>query len=81
MKIESASCDGAEITGENWDISNLGPYSYRNMPNRQKLNDQQHKSRKKHQISELAWSLCLPTDIYHRWYKLNFCPWHGCGEL
>ena len=21
MKIESASCDGAEITGENWDIS------------------------------------------------------------
>ena len=55
MKIESASCDGAEITGENWDISNLGPYSYRNMPNRQKLTDQQHKSRKKYQISELAW--------------------------
>ena len=25
MKIESASCDGAEITGEKWYISNLGP--------------------------------------------------------
>ena len=48
MKIESASRGGAEISGENRDVFKLGPYSYRNMQDRQKLNDQQHKSGKKY---------------------------------
>ena len=47
MKIESASRGGTEISGENGDVFRLGPYSYRNMRDRQKLNDQQHKGRKK----------------------------------
>ena len=47
IKIESASHGGAEISGENGDILKLGPYSYRNMQDREKLNDQQHKNRKK----------------------------------
>ena len=47
MKIETASNGRAEISGKNGDVFKLGPYSYRNMKDRQKLNDQQHKSRKK----------------------------------
>ena len=47
MNIESASRGGAEISGENGDVFKLGTYSYRNMRDRQKLKDQQHKSRKK----------------------------------
>ena len=46
MKIESTYLGGAEISGENGDIFKLGPYSYRDMQDRQKLN-KQHKSRKK----------------------------------
>ena len=47
MKIENVSRGGAEISRENRDIFKLGPYSYRNMQDRQNLNDQQHKRRKK----------------------------------
>ena len=47
MEVENASHGGAEISGENGDIFKLGPYSCRNLQYRQKLNDQQHKSRKK----------------------------------
>ena len=47
MKIETASHGRADISGENRDVFKLGPYSYRNMQDRQKLNDQQHKSGKK----------------------------------
>ena len=39
MKIENATHGGAEISSENEDIFKLGPYSYRNMQDRQKLND------------------------------------------
>ena len=39
MKIENATHGGAEISSENEDIFKLGPYSYRNMQDIQKLND------------------------------------------
>lgn len=44
MKIESASCSGAEISGENSDVYKLGTYSYRNTKDRE---IKQYKDKKK----------------------------------
>ena len=62
-KIESVSCGEAEISGENRDIFKLGPYSYRNMQDRQNLNDQQHKRTKK--------STSNPMQCYNCGNNLN----------
>ena len=47
----SACRGGVEIRGENVDILKLGPYSYRNMQDRQKLNDQKRKGKKKSNVT------------------------------
>ena len=51
-KIMGSVCrGGVEIRGENVDIFKLGPYSYRNMQDRQNLNDQQRKGKKKSNVT------------------------------
>ena len=51
-KIRGSVCrGGVEIRGENVDIFKLGPYSYRNIQDRQKLNEQQRKGKKRSNVT------------------------------
>ena len=47
----SACRGGVEIRGVNVDIFKLGPYSYRNIQDRQKLNEQQRKGKKRSNVT------------------------------